>query len=52
MLSASSLARDFNRDRATSRSLVRNSTIGVPLSQPDRPVTRDQVFGIDRREIG
>jgi|SRR5208282_422208 len=39
--SASSLARDFNRDRATSRSLVRNSTVGVPVSQPDPPVTPD-----------
>jgi hypothetical protein len=26
---------DFNRDRATSRSFVRNSTIGVPVSQPE-----------------
>ena len=46
--SASRLARDFSRDRATSRSLVRNSIIGVSVSQPDRPVTPDQVFGSDR----
>jgi hypothetical protein len=31
--------------------LVRNSTIGVPVSQPDRPVTPDEVFGIDRYQF-
>ncbi len=45
--SASRLGRDFSRDRATSRSLVSNSTIGVPVSQPDRPVTPNEVFNSD-----
>jgi hypothetical protein len=48
MFSASSLARDFSRDLATSRSLVRNSTIVRSSITADRPATPDEVFGSDR----
>ena len=37
--SASSFVGDFNRDRSTSTSVIRTSTIGVPVSQPDRCIT-------------
>ena len=50
-ISASSLARDFSRDRTTSRNLIRNSTIGVRSSQSNWTVTPDQVFGIDSRSM-
>ena len=39
-ISTSSLARDFNRDRTTSRSLVRNADISSPLAQLSHSVTR------------
>ena len=47
MFSASSLARDFSRDRATSRSLIRNANIAAPLAQLSHAVTPDEVFGSD-----
>lgn len=39
-ISAPSRARDFKRERATSSSSIKNSTIGAPVSQANRLVTR------------
>jgi hypothetical protein len=46
-ISGSSLARDFNRDRTTSKSFVRSANTVPTLAQLSQSVTPDEVFGSD-----